>query len=95
MLQQGPFKELCRESIDDAMMKTGELTHAGADMREKATSAFEDDDAGSIEKCKQLGVDLNSTWEMLYCGGSQPVLDSLETISKKTGIHLSIEKFDW
>ncbi|CAB9515447.1 NADPH oxidase 4 [Seminavis robusta] len=35
------------------------------------------------------------TWQMLYCGGSAPVVESLEMINKKYGIDLKIEKFDW
>lgn len=34
-------------------------------------------------------------WNMLYCGGSQPVVDQLKTFKHKFGIGLSIEKFDW
>ncbi|EJK59461.1 hypothetical protein THAOC_20318 [Thalassiosira oceanica] len=37
----------------------------------------------------------SKNWSMLYCGGSQPVLDSLKTYKKKYGIELSVEKFDW
>ena len=35
------------------------------------------------------------TWQMLYCGGAQPVVDSLTEISKTYGIKLRVEKFDW
>lgn len=34
-------------------------------------------------------------WNMLYCGGSQPVLDQLKDFKHKFGIGLSVEKFDW
>jgi len=34
-------------------------------------------------------------WNMLYCGGSQPVLDQLKDFKHKFGIALSVEKFDW
>ena len=34
-------------------------------------------------------------WNMLYCGGSQPVVDQLKAFKHKFGIGLSIEKFDW
>jgi len=36
-----------------------------------------------------------NTWSMLYCGGSQPVLEQLKAFRKKSGINLSVEKFDW
>ena len=34
-------------------------------------------------------------WNILYCGGSQPVLDQLKAFKRKFGIGLSVEKFDW
>lgn len=34
-------------------------------------------------------------WSLLYCGGSQPVVDQLKSYKRKFGIALSIEKFDW
>ena len=34
-------------------------------------------------------------WNMLYCGGSQPVVDQLKAFKRKFGIGLSVEKFDW
>jgi hypothetical protein len=34
-------------------------------------------------------------WNMLYCGGVQPVLDQLKDFSRKFGVGLSVEKFDW
>lgn len=34
-------------------------------------------------------------WTMLYCGGSQPVVDQLKAYRDKFGIGLSVEKFDW
>ena len=34
-------------------------------------------------------------WSLLYCGGSQPVVDQLKKYKKEFGIGLSIEKFDW
>jgi len=34
-------------------------------------------------------------WSMLYCGGSQVLLDQMKDIKHKLGIGLSVEKFDW
>ena len=34
-------------------------------------------------------------WQMLYCGGSHPVLDSLKDFKRKFGVGLVVEKFDW
>jgi len=35
------------------------------------------------------------TWQMLYCGGSKPVVDALAGIQLEFGINLRVEKFDW
>ena len=35
------------------------------------------------------------TWQMLYCGGAQPVVDSLCEISRMWSVKLRVEKFDW
>jgi hypothetical protein len=34
-------------------------------------------------------------WNMLYCGGSEPVLAQLKAYKTKYSIGLSVEKFDW
>jgi len=34
-------------------------------------------------------------WQMLYCGGSTPVVKSLKEIQLKYDIDLKVEKFDW
>jgi len=34
-------------------------------------------------------------WKLLYCGGSQPVVDALTAISARMGIEFHTEKFDW
>lgn len=35
------------------------------------------------------------TWQILYCGGSQPIVDTLEQLSEGVGIAFKKEKFDW
>ena len=49
--------------------------------------------------CPPLGAGVGAaqlaTWQMLYCGGSQPVVNALDDIYRKYGIKLRIEKFDW
>jgi len=42
-----------------------------------------------------IGAERISTWGMLYCGGSQPVVDALEEVQRNCGIELKVEKFDW
>ena len=34
-------------------------------------------------------------WSLLYCGGSEVVLEKLEKYGRQFGIALSVEKFDW
>ena len=34
-------------------------------------------------------------WQMLYCGGSKPVVDALVGVQREVGIKLRVEKFDW
>lgn len=46
------------------------------------------------EYCLQHPLDMK-TWQMLYCGGSAPVVSSLKKISSYYQIDLRIEKFDW
>ena len=53
------------------------------------------DEFGIMKYLHGDGKFQSKTWSMLYCGGSQPVLDSLKTYKKKYGIELSVEKFDW
>jgi len=42
-----------------------------------------------------VGAGRIATWQMLYCGGSQPVVDSLKAIELSYGLKLRVEKFDW
>jgi len=44
---------------------------------------------------KLVGADRLATWQVLYCGGSQPVVDSLKAVERSYGIKLRVEKFDW
>jgi hypothetical protein len=34
-------------------------------------------------------------WQMMYCGGAKPVVDSLEAIHEKYGLPLRVESFAW
>eukprot|EP00322_Chrysochromulina_rotalis_P013360 CAMPEP_0115850806 /NCGR_PEP_ID=MMETSP0287-20121206/12155_1 /TAXON_ID=412157 /ORGANISM="Chrysochromulina rotalis, Strain UIO044" /LENGTH=729 /DNA_ID=CAMNT_0003304817 /DNA_START=333 /DNA_END=2522 /DNA_ORIENTATION=- len=44
---------------------------------------------------EEIGPARLATWQMLYCGGSQPVVDALTEISQSFAISLKVEKFDW
>jgi len=43
----------------------------------------------------QIGPDALKKWQILYCGGSQPVVDSLSRISADLKVDFRMEKFDW
>ena len=47
------------------------------------------------EYVAEAGNDARDRWEMLYCGGSAPVVKALKDIESKYGISLAVEKFDW
>jgi len=65
----------------------GEATPA---MREEGSATMSSALTGSLAARKVLG-----NWELLYCGGSAPVVAELQRIKKTFGFHLAIEKFDW
>lgn len=60
-------------------------------------------DNSESEQCKDefrikkhlQGDDSASNWNLLYCGGSQPVLGQLKKFKHKFGVGLSVEKFHW
>jgi hypothetical protein len=43
----------------------------------------------------KIGAERLSTWQMLYCGGSQPVVEALQSVRRRYGVKLRVEKFDW
>ena len=50
----------------------------------------------SQEKCvKRYSEDIMQTWGIMYCGGSPPVIDSLQGISLKYHIDVHIDSFAW
>ena len=64
--------------------------------RHLSLDSMEDEDEFHIKEA--LGGDSQFSakhWSLLYCGGSQPVVDQLKDFKHKFGIGLSVEKFDW
>jgi len=53
------------------------------------------DDFGIKRYLQSEGKFAARNWKILYCGGSQPVVDRLKDFNRKFGIDLSVEKFDW
>ena len=46
-------------------------------------------------KHTDIPADCFENWTLLYCGGSQPVVDTLQKIANKTGLKFKTERFDW
>ena len=36
-----------------------------------------------------------SGWQMMYCGGAKPVVDTLEAIHEKYKLPLQVESYAW
>lgn len=50
----------------------------------------------SQEKCcKRFSEDVLSTWGIMYCGGSKPVISALREISIEYSVDLHIDSFAW
>lgn len=57
-----------------------------------STSTFKSIESAFVEN---IGASHLATWQMLYCGGSQAVVNVLNAIHNQYGVKLRIEKFDW
>ncbi|CAM9852544.1 unnamed protein product, partial [Heterosigma akashiwo] len=44
---------------------------------------------------QDMAPEVKDTWQMMYCGGSKPVLTKLKKIRDKHRIKLEVESFDW
>jgi ferric-chelate reductase len=58
-------------------------------------SEHQKDEFGIKEYLQGEGKFSAKNWNILYCGGSQAVLDQLKDFKRKFGVGLSVEKFDW
>ena len=59
------------------------------------TVCFDSTPSDPAEFVEVVGKDRLATWEMLYCGGSTPVVESLQSVEADYGVKLRVEKFDW
>jgi len=82
--------ELMRHTICHDMFKASSIGLNQLSESEKRGSVF-----GIKKHLNGDGKFSARNWNMLYCGGSQPVLDQLKAFKRKFGIALSVEKFDW
>jgi hypothetical protein len=60
------------------------------DIENPEMEQFHENEAGNSKKLFSA-----KDWKMLYCGGSQRVLDTLKDLERKFQIDLAVEKFDW
>ena len=103
-----PDELMSRRSMErEIMTKVKHERASVGDRRSQAQSRFSQ--AGSAprppkpeEKGKRQGSFVErigqarlATWQMLYCGGSQPVVDALRGIERDFRVQLRTEKFDW
>ena len=44
---------------------------------------------------RSVATDILETWCVLYCGGSQKLVDILRGVSSEIGIRFKVEKFNW
>jgi len=69
---------------------------ASSPSRRASLSSQTEEDEFHIQETLQGNTQFSRKhWGLLYCGGSQPVVDQLKSYKRKFGIALSIEKFDW
>ena len=102
---------LKKESIDLKTKISSALHSAGKRLHidiEDLTAGFRSlldsgaEDSGAEAERQQdemllevVGAERIATWGMMYCGGSQPVVDALKSVQASVGVVLQVEKFDW
>jgi hypothetical protein len=98
----------CASDAEDCMSNSMQNVKRGLERMNTCRDMFESgrktSDSGSQFGKDEFGIKRHllgdgkfaaKNWNMLYCGGSQPVLDQLKAYKRKFGIGLSVEKFDW
>ena len=88
----GHFIEAAKEDL--STVKEHWIKNIGR-ARQKADHNYEGDYRKVVDFVRAVGVERLVTWQMLYCGGSQPVVDALESVEREYGVKLRVEKFDW
>ena len=80
---------------DDSMVNIKRGLERMSTCRDMFESSSDDKKSESADEFGIKSKFSAKNWNMLYCGGSQPVLDQLKDFKHKFGIALSVEKFDW
>ena len=62
---------------------------------EDARAIFEDAAVDKKTFHKDVSAERLATWQILYCGGAQRIIDALKAISDDHGLCFRKEKFDW
>ena len=72
-----------------------DLTRRPSSSSEDARAIFEDSTVDKKTFHKDVSAARLATWQILYCGGAQRVVDALKAISEDHGLCFRKEKFDW
>ena len=84
-----------RRSVEKRKSTVDKFSNDATSRRGSLSSQTEEDEF-HIQEILQGNTQFSRKhWSLLYCGGSQPVVDHLKSYRQKFGIALSIEKFDW
>mmetsp|Transcript_27804 Transcript_27804/g.94895 ORF Transcript_27804/g.94895 Transcript_27804/m.94895 type:complete len:706 (+) Transcript_27804:156-2273(+) len=104
---EGAAEEKLRRAEEGAMahprsaedlVKLGQgvsVTLGGRRQRDLAQQRFNSKPGGDAPETMNVDPGAYKHWQMLYCGGAQPVVKALRAIAAETGIDLKEEKFDW
>ena len=77
------------------LTKTRQLQVFGAQPAPKGAPHVENGRAPSLPEDEALLLDGMKKWQILYCGGAQPVVDVLSKIASDLQVDFRMEKFDW
>ena len=96
------------EKVVEILRRTGELsfkrrvctlstliTPPRSDRRRRSSKDFRRTDSLKDVNDKGERKWMLSGWQMMYCGGAKPVVDTLEAIHAKYKVPLRIESFAW
>ena len=85
-----------RRSVEKRKSTLDKFSNDASSPRRASLSSQTEEDEFHIRETLQGNTQFSRKhWSLLYCGGSQPVVDQLKSYKRKFGIALSIEKFDW
>ena len=91
---------LARRQVSKSLLQTA--TRAFQPPSKNAAASIEISDSSQQRRqtvdgwaASAAGKQRLCAWQILYCGGAQPVVDALSEVSEDLGIAFKKEKFDW